>query len=364
MVVNEFLELVKQSLGIAPTNRYFYNPFFDSAFILVSFFILSKLVVFVSAKLILQLTKRTKTEIDDLIVKRINKPISLILLIIGARLALLPLGIWQFYLDILEHFLGTLLTVAVAYIVIVIVDIIIDNWFSKLAEKTESTLDDEIIPIIHNVLRIIIVVVAFLFMLTLWGVKIGPLLASLGIVGIAVAFALQSTLGNIFGGLSIILDKSIRVGDKIRLDKDTAGTVVKIGLRSTRILSFDNEMITIPSGKLADSKILNFLQPSPMVRGIVEFGVEYGTEPEKVRKVALDTMAKNPNVLKEPVPKVLMVEMSDFALKFKALFWVAQFDIKFDTKAHLTEEIYKALRRENIGIPFPTRTVYLKGEKK
>ena len=363
MVVKESLDFIKQFAGIDASNRYFYSPFFDSAFILISFFILSKLLVFVSTRIILRLTKKTKTDIDDLIVGRVNKPLSIILLIVGVRLALLPLGITQLYLDILEHILGTLSAIVVAYIVIVIVSIVIDNWFSKVAEKTESTLDDEIVPLVHNVLRFLIIIVSFLFILTVWGVKIGPLLASLGIVGIAVAFALQSTLGNIFGGLSIILDKSIRVGDKIKLDNDTMGTVLRIGLRSTKILSFDNEMITIPSGKLADSKILNFLQPTPTVRGVVDFGVEYGSDPEKVRKTVLDIMKKNSNVLKDPEPKVFMEEMGDFALKFKAMFWVAQFDQKFDTKSRLTEEIYKALRKEGIGIPFPTRTVYMKNKE-
>ena len=361
MVVNEYLGMAKEWLGVQPTNSFFYNPVFDSLFILASFFILSKLLVFVSTKLILQLTKRTRTNIDDRIVERINKPMSVVLLIIGARLALLPLGINQFYLDILEHILGTFLAIVITYVIIVVVDIFIDNWFRKIAERTESTFDDEILPVVHNFLRAVIVIISFLFILTVWGVKIGPLLASLGIAGVAVAFAMQSTLGNIFGGLSIILDKSIRVGDKIKLDNETMGTVQRIGLRSTRILSFDNEMITIPSGKLADSKILNFLQPSPIVRGFVDFGVEYGSEPEKVRNVVLEVLHKNQNVLKDPEPKVMMVEMADFALKFKALFWVAQFDQKMDTKSLLTEEIYNSLRKEGIGIPFPTRTVYMKG---
>lgn len=189
------------------------------------------------------------------------------------------------------------------------------------------------------------------------------MLASLGIAGIAVAFALQSTLGNIFGGISIILDKSVKVGDKIKLDDNTMGTVLRIGLRSTKILTFDNELMTIPSGKLADSKILNFLQPNPVVRAAIDFGVEYGSDTAEVRKIVLDVIRKTPHVLKEPEPKVLMIEMADFALKFRVLFWVGEFDKKFDTKALATEEIYNALVKNKVGIPFPTRTVYLRNDK-
>ena len=190
-----------------------------------------------------------------------------------------------------------------------------------------------------------------------------PLVASLGIAGIAVAFALQNTLGNIFGGISLILDKSVKVDDVIKLDQDTYGTVIDVGLRSTKILTWDGELVTIPNGKLADSRILNFYQPNPSVRVVIEFGVEYGSDTSKVNKVILDAISKIPVVLKDPAPKVMMMEMGDSALKFKALFWVENFDIKFDTKSLATEEIYNALRKAGIGIPFPTRTIYLKNEK-
>lgn len=339
------------------------NPYLYSLTLLVVFYLLSKLVVIVSTKIILRLTKKTKTEIDDLIVKRTNRPISLILLLIGVRLALLPLGIKQNVLDILENVIISFIMAIITYIVIAVTDIIIDNWAKKAAEKTQSTVDEQILPVFHRFSRVFISIVGLLFVLPVWGIQIGPLLTSLGIAGIAVAFALQSTLGNIFGGMSIILDKSVKVGDKIKLDNETMGTVMDVGLRSTKILTWDGELITIPNGKLADSRILNFMQPEPKVRIAIEFGVEYGSDTSKVRKVVIDTISKLQGVLKEHAPKVLMTEMSDFALKFRALFWVSSFDIKFDTKALATEEIYNALRKAGIGIPFPTRTVYLKEGK-
>ncbi len=362
MTVQNYLRLAKEYLGFSPENKYIYSSYFDSFIILLAFFVLSKLIVIVSEKIILRLTRRTKTQVDDLIVKRINGPISLILLLIGMRLALLPLGIRQSLLDIAENFITSFIIIIITYIAIIVFDIFIDNWGQRIASRTESTLDDELIPIFHKFSRIFISLIGLLFALPVWGVQIGPLLASLGIAGIAIAFALQSTLGNIFGGISIILDKSIKVGDKIRVDTDTEGTVIDVGLRSTKIKTWDNEIITMPNGKLADSKILNFMQPEPSIRVVIEFGVEYGSDASKVRKVVLDTISRLPEALKEPAPKVLMMEMADFALKFKAFFWVKTFDIKFDTKALATEKIYNALREAGIKIPFPTRTVYLKKE--
>ena len=345
-------------ISVIKQNKYIY-----SLVILVVFYILSQLVVLISQKLILRITKKTKTDIDDLIVKKTNKPVSFILLLIGIRIAILPLGIRQNILDVMENGILSLLIAAVTYIVIVIFDIIIDNWGEKVAAKTESKLDDELVPLFHKFSKIFISVIGLLFVLPVWSIQIGPLLASLGIAGIAVAFALQSSLANIFGGMSIVLDKSIKVGDKIKIDADTMGTVLDVGLRSTKIKTFDNELITIPNGKLAESKILNFIQPEPSVRVVVDFGVEYGSDVSKVKKVVLDAITKIPAVLKEPAPKVMMAEMADFALRFKALFWVSNFDLKFETKSIATEEIYNSLRKSGIGIPFPTRTVYLKEER-
>ena len=348
MQINEIILLLQKY-------KYFY-----SLSILIAFYILSELIVFISQKIILRLTKKTKTDIDDIIVKRTSKPISIILILVGIRLALFPLKLSQKSLGIFENMVVSSIIIVVTYITIVVIDVLIDNWGKNLAAKTESRIDDEIIPVLHRLSRIFISIIGLLFILPIWGIQIGPLLTSLGIAGIAVAFALQNTLGNIFGGMSILLDKSIKVGDKIKLDADTMGTVVDVGLRSTKIRSWDNEMITIPNGKLADAKILNFFQPDPSVRITIDFGVEYGSNPDKVRKVVTSTIKKLPNLTRVSEIKVVMMEMADFALKFKVLFWVKNFDVKFDTKALATERIYLELNKAKIVIPFPTRTVYLK----
>lgn len=364
MLIDSYLNLIKESMGLDPTNKYVYNPYFDSFLILVLFFVLSRLFVLIATKIILKLTKKTKTNVDDLIVVKTSTPISLILLAIGLRLALLPLGVRPSIASIVENVLGSVIVLLVTYIVIVVVDIFIDNWGMKVAAKMKSTFDDEFVPIFHRFTRIFLSIIGLLFVLTTWGVEIGPLLASLGIAGVAIAFALQSTLGNIFGGVSLIADKSIRVGDVIKIDSETSGTVVDVGLRSTKIRTADNEMVTVPNGKLADSKILNYLHPDPSIRITVDFGVEYGSSTDKVRKVVLNELKKMSAVVSKPEPRVVMDEMGDSALKFKALFWVKLFDERFDTKALATERIYNALNKNKIGIPFPTRTVYLKKGKK
>ena len=361
-----YFNTIRGFLGIDPTSSY--AKYIDSLAIFVTFFILSKLVVFVSQRVILKLTKKTKTEIDDLIVSKTNGPISIMLLFIGARLAMIPFKAGMttqseiVIFSVFGNIISSIITIFVTYIILIITGIFIDSWGRKVAGKTKSKIDDELVPIFHKISKIFFSLLGLLYILTIWGIEIGPLLASLGIAGVAVAFALQATLGNIFGGISLILDKTINVGDKIRLENGTTGTIMDIGLRSTKIKTFDNELIAIPSGKLADSTILNYLHPDPTVRTSIDFGVEYGADPEHVRKVVVEAVSKVPGVLKKPAPTVWMTELSDFALKFRTLFWIESFDIKNEARFRATEEIYKALNEAKINIPFPTRTVYMKKE--
>src|SRR3989338_2902137 len=185
MPLQEYISLIQK-------NKYIY-----SLTILIVFYILSKLIVFIFQKIILGLTKKKKKKVDDLIVKRTNKPISKILLIMGVGLALLPLDIKESILNPIEKIMRSLIIFILTYIVIAVFDVIIDNWGKKVAKKTESKLDDELIPIFHKFSRIFISIIGLLFVLPVWGIQIGPLLTSLGIAGVAVAFALQSSLGNI-----------------------------------------------------------------------------------------------------------------------------------------------------------------------
>ncbi|MBI2657713.1 mechanosensitive ion channel family protein [Candidatus Woesearchaeota archaeon] len=344
-------------------NRFTTNKYVHSAIILAAFYIISQIFVFICQKIILKITEKTKTDIDDLIVSKTSKPISFILLLIGLRLAIIPHPIKQGILDIIEHSISSLIIAIITYIVIVVFDILISNWGRKFASRTESTVDDEIVVLFQRFSRILLSFIGLIFILEAWGIKVGPLLASLGIAGIAVAFALQSTLGNIFGGVSLIVDRSVTVNDFIKLDDGTQGTVLDIGLRSTKIKSIDGDLIIMPNGKLSDSKIYNYHKPLPNTRVTIDFGVEYGSDVEMVRKIVLKELNSLNSVLKEPAPQVVFSELGDFALQFKALFWVASIDKKLEARETALVAMYSALNKNKITIPFPTRKIYMANGK-
>lgn len=156
----------------------------------------------------------------------------------------------------------------------------------------------------------------------------------------------------------MILDKNFNIGDAVRLESGELGTIQEIGLRSTKMLSFDREIIFVPNGQLANMKIRNYVKPDKMVRKIVEFGVEYGTDPEKVKKVVLEALKKIKDISDDPYMDVLFESMGDSSLNFKARFWV-DWDDAYSKYIEATQVIYAALNKAKIGIPFPTRTVYL-----
>jgi len=336
------------------------NVFVQALIIIIAFFIISKLCVWISEKIFLRIARKTTTQVDDLIIEQTNKPVSLVLLLIGLRLAIEVLGLTEFWESILVPIIWSFTIIVLAYIIIRVVDILIDNWGREWAKKTKSSVDDQLLIVLHRFTKVIFAIIAFLWILDIWGIKVGPMLASLGIAGIAIAFALQSTLGNIFGGISLIIDKTIKVGDVIEVDATTRGTVLDVGLRSTRIRTFDNEVVIVPNGKLADNKIQNYVPPDPSVRVVIPFGVAYGSDVDKVKKIVLKEIIEIEGVMKDPEPFVRFLAMADSSLNFKAYFWVDDYTKRFPAIDQANILIYKALNKNKISIPFPQMDVHLK----
>ena len=336
-----------------------YN-YLDSLIILVAFYVASQLVVFVAEKIFMRFASKTQTKVDDLIIQKSNKPISFILILFGTRLALNPLAIAEPVEAIIINLLYSLIGFLLVYVFISVFGVIIDEWGIKFAQKTHSKIDDDLLSIFHRFSKILFIILGLLYILNIWGVEIGPFLASLGIAGVAVAFALQNTLGNIFGGISIILDRTVKRDDIVQLDSGESGRIYDVGLRSTKIKTWNNEIVSVPNGKLANSTIKNVTSPSPSIRIDLTFGVEYGSDPDKVKKVALDTCKKVKEVLKDPAPNIWFTEMADFSLNFKLMFWVNDIAKKWDTHQEVITALYNNLGKNKIGIPFPTHTVYMK----
>ncbi len=336
------------------------NPYFHSILILVAFFSGAKLLTFIAEKYIMKLTAKTKTDVDDLLVQKTHGPISLLFFLIGIKLALIPLKLEENIKIILNRIDSTLSILVALYTLIVVADIIISAWIKSRAKRKDKDVDENLMKIGTKTARVVVLMIGFLFILRVWNIELGPLLASLGIVGIAVAFGLQNTLGNIFGGISLLMDRSIKVGDIVKIDEQTYGQVVDVGIRATRVKSWDNEVVIIPNGKLAGVNITNYVLPNPTARITVPFSVAYGSNVDKVKKIVMKEVMKLEKLDKNHEPMVMFLQMGDSALNFKAYVWLRSYKDRFSTKEKLTCMIYNTLNKNKINIPFPQMDVHVK----
>jgi len=341
------------------------NPHVRAFLILVIFFMIAHIVIWISENLLLKLAAKTKTNVDDLIVKRSNKPLSIIIFLFGLKFAInsYSYGVTTPVETNSEQIIYTLILLTVGFFLSGILIVLVEEWGSKFASKTKSTMDDALLPMMKRFIYIVVFIIVLMYILAYWGVDIGPILASLGVAGIAVAFAMQSTLSNVFGGISMILDRSIKVGDWVKIDSaqgQISGIIEDIGLRSTKIKTFDNEFIIVPNGNLSQAQIQNLVLPDPKCRATVEIGIAYGTNLDKARKIALKSLKGVKNICSDPKPSFIIDNFGDFAINIKIWFFVNSYDKRFNAKQEVMYNVYNNFKKARIEIPYPTRTVLLK----
>jgi len=340
--------------------QYVPNPYLRGLSIVFLVFVAIKILVFILQKVIPKFTSKTKTEFDDIFLRRASTPVTILAILAGIRFAIGEINLSETLTQTLDAVVLTTIIVVASFLVYYILNALILIGVTEFSNKSRVKINKSLFQFFHSILKITVIVAAFLVILSSWGIQIGPLLAGLGVAGIAIAFALQSTLSNIFGGISILLDKSIQVGDLIKIDANTIGKVLMVNLRSTKILTFDNELIIVPNSKLAENNIQNIALPEPKTRVVVPFSVAYGSSIEKVKKIILEEVKKIEYYVNDPEPSVKFLEMADSSLNFKAFFYVESYEFRYSALDEANTRIYNVLNKNKISIPFPQRDVHLK----
>ena len=227
--------------------------------------------------------------------------------------------------------------------------------------KTRGTRFD-FAPIISNVWTIAVVVGAAAALLRLYDIDITPLLGAAGIAGVAIGFAAKDTVANFFGGIALYFDDTYKLGDYVVLDSGEAGTVVKVGIRSTTLLTRDEVLITVPNSVLNAAKIVNESAPQRRKRIRVPIGVAYGTDIDAFEELMTDLAVAEPMVLDSPKPRMRFRRFGDSALEYELLCWVNSPTRSARTIHALNRGIYRALNDADIEIPYPRRDVTVRGE--
>ncbi len=355
---------IVDKLDLGPASFLVEHKIIYSVMIFLAFLMLTKFLRFILSHVLPIFTSKTKTNLDDLIISRIKKPCIYLVILLGVYIALIPLDIPGNILSFIDEVILSLAIILFAVVFAKVADAFIDVWGSEWAEKTRSTIDNSLLPIMHKTSKVLFFVFCIILMLKVWGVNVSSLLAGVGIAGIVLGLALKDSLANIFGGMSIVMDRSIKVGDKIKLGTGEIGIVKDIGLRSTKLKTLDNDTLTIPNGVLAQSVITNYIPSDNKKREIINFSVGYGADIEKVEKVVLKALEKIEGAVYDPKPIVVFREMGESGLNFSAIIWStwqgssALKEVR-GVKIEATKRIYEALNKAKINIPYPTRTVYM-----
>lgn len=211
-----------------------------------------------------------------------------------------------------------------------------------------------------NLARIAIVVVSVLIILQSVGVKIAPLLAALGVGGLAVALALQDTLSNLFSGVIIMASKQLRPGDFVGLDSGEEGYVVDVTWRNTTIRTLGNNMVIVPNSSIAQSNITNYYQPERQMSVIVPVGVGYSSDLQHVEDVTIsaanEVMTDIEGGVPEFEPLIRFNNFGDFSIDFSVVMQTREVAQQYKILHEFMKLLHRRYREEDIEIPFPVTT--------
>ena len=235
-----------------------------------------------------------------------------------------------------------------------------------LGERTgQGRVMESMIPMATQIVAIVTMVMGGLIILDQMGISIAPLLAGLGIGGLAVALALQGTLTNMVAGLSVMTDGSIRVGDYVELDNGMIGAIDGIGWRTTRVRLLSDNIVFIPNSKLADNVTTNFTYPYEEMSVYLQIGVSYFSDLAHVERVTVEVARKvleeTPGSVKGYEPTVWYTDFGDSNINFWVVMRSMNYLESWTVKHSFVKELYRRYEEEGIEISFPARNVFLRG---
>ena len=331
-------------------------PLLNSLAVFCAFVLISYSVLYIFKTYLKNVVMQKEIPYDNIIISRIEYPVSIIILLLGVSVSLKQLDTGESFF---VPFNNTLIALILMYTAIVIVENLIDYWEREIKKKKSFKVDEGIFVLAQNVSKVLIIFVVVLSILFIWNLvdELKGVLFSLSVVGVIVGIAMRETFANVVAGISLMLDHTFQRKDLIQLENAEMGVVKKIGLRSTKLMTFDNELLTVPNLTIANGKVINYTQPDSKARVSIDIGVEHGSDPKKVEKVLLGVVRDKDFIVFPELTQVWFTKINENAMDFTLLFYVKDFMESFKIKSDVTNEIYYALKRNNINVAFPKRVI-------
>ena len=325
---------------------------------IVAAFVFHKLIF----PLIVRFTHRTPTDLDSRLVKSVRWPTTLGFVVLGIYLAFtVPLDLTesqQSQVDTVGQALGVMIVITV---VVGLLSSAIDWYLASLATSATRVVDLRLLPLIRRAGGVIIYAIGGLLMMDVLGINISPLIAGLGLGGLAVALAIQPTLANLFAGTYVMTEGVIATGDYIQLENGLQGYVVEVGWRSTRIRDWHNNLVVVPNSKFAETILTNFQQPTNAVNVYFECGTSYDSDLYRVEEICLEVMDtivdSHPMAIKEYGKYFAFDNFGDSNVNFWLFVQATDRLGSFVVQSDMMKLLHKRFQEEGIVINYPVRTL-------
>ena len=345
-------------------NQLFYgNTLYNwmiSLIIIVGALILNKIIVLLNKYVIIKITSKTKSRLDDILFQMLESPVLLGIALFAIWVAAKRLDLGIHVETIISKSYKILTVINITWFAARLVNALIEEyWVPKADGGKSKILDTHLISILRRTILAVIWALGIVMALNNVGVNVGALLGTLGIGGLAFALAAQDTIKNIFGGVTIFTDRPFRIGDRIKVDKYD-GFIEDIGIRSTRLRTLEKRLVTIPNYKMVDAPIENITE-EPMRRVLMKLGLTYQTTPEKMNE-ALAILKGIPTKIKNVDQKEIVAaftDFTDFALVITFVYFIKKQGDVMETPSEVNLEILNAFKNAKINFAYPTQTVFI-----
>ncbi len=321
--------------------------------------IVGKIVFLISNKFLKKLTAKSKSKLDDIIVDMIEEPIILAIAIAGVWYGLGRLDFtiwWDKWLTKIYHIM---VAINVTWFASRFIDAIIKEYIVPKAEKANSEIDNQVLPIVQKVVRVTIWSLGIIVALNNAGYDVGALIAGLGIGGLALAMAAKESVSNMFGGLMIFTIKSFKIGDRIKIN-GFDGFISEISFQVTRMRTLEGRLVTIPNSLFIGNMVEN-VTAEPSRKVVLNIGLVYSTTPAQIENAIniLKQIEKDNNNLDEGTT-ISFTDFGNFSLGITFVYYIKKSADIFNTQTEINLEILKRFNQNGLEFAFPTQTIYTK----
>ena len=300
-------------------------------------------------------------QIDGILLRIFGPPVSVLIALASVNYALYRIPQVREQFSQWEGAQRTLFILTGTWILSSLVKNLIREYGLPLAARTDTDLDERIVRLMDLTAVYVIWIVGILISLRELGIQVTAFLASMGIVGLAVALAAKTVLSNVLAGVTLTADPNFRVGDRIEVG-EYMGDVLSINLHKTVIRTRDNEIVMIPNDVLGREVIVNHMLPEEKTRIEMTIGVAYGTDLAQATNILADILDAQNRILSVPAPEVNVRTLGDNAIVLQLLVWIDAPRGKRSVRDAVYRRALLQFEEADIEIPFPQRVVQLTGE--